>query len=164
GVSRMGAFPEDPQSAQQTPATAPGIIKAQTNLVLVDAIATDKKGNYIRNLEAGDFRVYEDNKERKIVSFSRMSDVPRPAAPDQKHYLVLLFDNSTMNPTDQSRARQAAAQFIDKTAMPDRLLAVADFGGTLKIAQNFTADTGRLKAVVSGIKYSAVNPNDRSRM
>jgi VWFA-related protein len=158
----MAALPEDPQSSQQTPPTAPGIIKAQTNLVLVDAIATDKKGNYVRDLDLKDFRVYEDNKEQKIVSFSRMSEVQGPTAPDQKRYLVLLFDNSTMNPTDQTRARQAASQFIDKTATPDRLLAVADFGGTLKIAQNFTADTARLKAVVSGIKYSAVNPNDRS--
>ena len=163
GPSRVPALPGAPQQAnQQTPATAPGIIKAQTNLVLVDAIATDKKGNYVRDLEAKDFHVYEDSKEQKISSFTRTSDVNRPNAPDQKRYLVLLFDNSTMDPADQTRARQAASQFIQKTASPDRLLAVADFGGTLKIAQNFTADAERLKAVVSGIKYSAVNPNQRA--
>ena len=51
GPSRVPALPGAPQQAnQQTPATAPGIIKAQTNLVLVDAIATDKKGNYVREI------------------------------------------------------------------------------------------------------------------
>src|SRR5215813_13762414 len=95
-LSRLPALPEEPQEAgqqtdQKVPATAPGIIKTQTNLVLVDAIATDKKGNYIRDLEAKDFHVYEDSKEQKIVSFSRTADPAGPSASDQKRYLVLLF-------------------------------------------------------------------------
>src|SRR5439155_879921 len=60
-----------PPRGQQPVATVPGVIKTQTNLVLVDAVATDKKGNYIRDLEAKDFTVFEDNKEQTISSFSR---------------------------------------------------------------------------------------------
>src|SRR4249920_1604232 len=124
GPSRIPALPEDPQQAnQKAPTTAPGIIKTQANLVLVDAIATDKKGNYIHDLEAKDFHVYEDSKEQKISSFTRTSDANGPSAPDQKRYLVLLFDNSTMDPADQTRSRQAASQFIQKAASSDRLLA-----------------------------------------
>ena len=167
GATPLGApaLPQEaqqasPQRGQQPVATVPGVIKSETNLVLVDAVATDKKGNYIRDLEAKDFKVYEDNKEQTISSFSRGTETGAPRGPAQRRYLVLFFDNSTMDLGDQARARQAAAQFIEKTASSDRLMAVADFGGTLHVAQNFTANTERLKQVVSGVKYSAVNPNE----
>jgi hypothetical protein len=38
-------------------------------------------------------------------------------------------------------------------------MAVVNFGGSVQIAQNFTADAERLKQVVSGVKSSAVSPN-----
>ena len=34
-----------------------------------------------------------------------------------------------------------------------------DFGGALRITQNFTADADRLKTMVSGTAFSAVSPN-----
>src|SRR5439155_18839755 len=134
-----------PPKGQQPVATVPGVIKTQTNLVLVDAVATDKKGNYIRDLEAKDFTVFEDNKEQTISSFSRGTETGAPNGPAPRRYLVLFFDNSTMDLGDQARARQAAAQFIDKTASGDRLMAVADLSGTLRIAQNFTGNSESLK-------------------
>src|SRR5690348_9363191 len=121
GPSRTPALPQGSQQVvSQAPATAPGVIKAEANLVLLDVVATDKKGNYVRDLESKDFHVYEDNSEQKIISFSRASDANGPNAPSQKRYLVLFFDDSTMDTADQARARQAAAQFIDKSASPDR--------------------------------------------
>ena len=160
GVSSLRAPAQ--QAAQQPVSTAPGVIKSQANLVLVDVVVADHKGNYVRDLEAKDFQVYEDGKEQTISSFSRGQEPGSPSGPAQRRYLVLFFDNSTMDLADQARARQAAAQFIDKTASTDRLMAVADFGGTLRIAQNFTANAERLKQVVSGVKFSAVNPNDNA--
>ena len=59
---------------------APIVIKAETNLVLVDVIATDKKGNYIKDLEKKDFHVFEDDAEQPISSFSREADI-EPNAP-----------------------------------------------------------------------------------
>ena len=38
-------------------------------------------------------------------------------------------------------------------------MAVVNFTGGVRIAQNFTADAERLKQVVSGAKLSNVNPN-----
>src|SRR5215469_12681660 len=134
------------------------VFKAETKLVLVDSIVTDKKGNYIRDLAQKDFRIWEDNKEQEVKSFSYESANPSPSNP-AKHYMVLFFDNSTMEFADQSRARDAAGKFIDANAGPNRLIALVDFGGTLRITQNFTADAGRLKKVVAGVKFSAVSPD-----
>jgi VWFA-related protein len=145
--------------AQQAgaPAGSPTVIRTETRLVLVDTVVTDKKGAYIHDLVLKDFRVWEDNKEQSIKSFSFEADPASPSSA-QKRYLVLFFDNSTMNPGDQVRARLAAAKFIDANAGPNRLMAIVNFGGAVQIAQNFTADADRLKQVVSGVKSSAVSP------
>jgi len=134
------------------------VIKAEAREVLVDAVVTDKKGNYVTGLEQKDFKVWEDNKEQKIVSFSFEAD-PNSPHNNEKHYLVLLFDNATMGFPDQTRARQAAAQFIDTNAGPNHYMAVINYAGGLNVAQNFTADADRLKKVVGGIQFSPTSPN-----
>src|ERR1700727_1282632 len=83
------------------------VIRAETRLVLVDTVVTDKKGNYIRDLTQKDFRVWEDNKEQTVKTFSAETDASAPSG-EQRRYLILFFDNSTMNMTDQSQARAAA--------------------------------------------------------
>jgi VWFA-related protein len=150
--------------AQQSTAASAGdasVFRAETRLVLVDTVVTDKKGNYVRDLAQNDFKVWEDGKEQPLTSFSFEDSTSSPANA-RPHYMVLFFDNSTMDMGDQAKARDAAAKFIDANAGPDRLIAIADFGGNVHISQNFTADASRLKQVVMGMKTSAVSPNAQS--
>ena len=135
------------------------VIRAETRLVLVDAVVTDKKGNYIRDLAQKDFRVWEDNKEQTVKSFSLESDDGAPSN-SHRHYLVLFFDNSSMTPGDQVQARQAATKFIERNAGPNRLIAIIDFTGGVHVAQNFTSDPERLKKVVADVKFSWTSPNE----
>jgi VWFA-related protein len=137
---------------------APTVIKTESNLVLVDVIATDKKGNYVNNLEKKDFHVFQDNAEQPISTFSHETE-DLSNAPGHQHYMVLFFDDSTMDANLQAYARQQAVKFVEGTASPNRLMAVVDYGGTLQIAQNFTADGELLKRAVSGVKFSALHPN-----
>src|SRR5581483_4813429 len=151
--------PAQPQTPATTSNTSPEpitTIKTETRLVLVDSVVTDKKGNYIRDLTAKDFKVWEDNKEQPITSFSFEADAASPLH-GQKHYLVLLFDNSSMQMADQIPARQAALKFIEANSGEDRMMAVMDFGGSLHIAQNFTNDTEKLKKVVTNPKFANVS-------
>ena len=140
---------------QETQLPAPPVIRTETRLVLVDAVVTDKKGQYLPDLTLKDFKVWEDNKEQKLTTFSFGAD---PAAPadNQRRYIVLFFDNASTNFTEQAQARQAAAKFIESNAGADRVMAVANFGGSLQISQNFTGDIDKLKAAVSGVKSSSV--------
>jgi len=132
------------------------LIRTETRLVLVDAVVTDKKGNYVRDLQMKDFEVHEDNKKQALKTFSFGID-PAAAAEKRNHYMVLFFDNSSMDFAGQMRARQEAGKFIDANAGPDRLMAIANFGGSLQISQNFTSDAERLKQVVSGTRASATS-------
>jgi VWFA-related protein len=149
------------QQSNTSPTSDLGVIRVETREVLVDAVVTDKKGNYVRDLAQKDFKVWEDGKEQAISSFTFQESTGSPAN-SQPRYMVLFFDNSTMDFGDQAIARDAAAKFIDANAGPGRLIAIADFGGTVHISQNFTADASRLKQVVMGLKGSAVSPNAES--
>ncbi len=147
------------QAAPQVTGNSTPTITKETSLVLVDTVVTDKKGAYIKDLKQSDFRVWEDNKEQPINSFSFESD---PASSDRKHYMVMMFDNSTMNLSDQAKARDAALKFLDANTGANRYIAIVDFGGTLRVAQNFTTNADRLKKVVREIKFSAVTPTPSS--
>ena len=157
-----GWISASPQTQQSPPAATESAtiptIKAETRLVLVDTVVTDKQGKYIRDLTQKDFRVWEDNKEQPVKTFSFETDPSSPSG-DQKRYLVLFFDNSTMNISDQSQARAAALKFLDSNAGANRYIAIVDFGGTLHVTQNFTTDADRLKEAVRNLKFSAVAAN-----
>jgi VWFA-related protein len=152
-----------PAAPQQTapisvPQTAAPPLKSESNVVRVDVVVTDKKGHYVQDLTPNDFKLYEDNKEQKISNFSFGGADSASPNPD-KHYMVLFFDDSTMDFGDQPRARDAAAKFVAANAKPDRVIAVVEFGGTLRIVQNFTSDADLLQKAIAGVKFSAVAPN-----
>lgn len=134
------------------------VIRTETRVVLVDAIVTDKKGNYIHDLKSANFKVYEDGKEQTISSFTAEAD-PASGTAARPRYMVLFFDNSAMNVAQQAQARQAAVKFIGANAGPNRLMAIANYAGSLQIAQNFTDNVERLQQIASGLKFSAVASN-----
>jgi VWFA-related protein len=148
----------NPQGAVASP-QGPAIIKKESKLVLVDAVVTDKKGNYVHDLTQNDFKVYQDNKEQQVASFSTGADVAIQANNAQKHYLILFFDNSSMAIPDQIQARGAATKFMEANSGPEHLMAVVNFGGALRIAQNFTANPDALRAAISGVKTAYVASN-----
>ncbi len=59
-----------------------------------------------------------------------------------------------MKAANQAQARAAAAKFIEANAGPGRFFAVIDYAGTMRVTQNFTDDTERLKQIVSTPKLS----------
>lgn len=143
------------QQEQQKPADSGAVIRTETRLVLVDAVVTDKKGAYVRDLTQKDFKVWEDNKEQPIKTFSFEADPNSPTA-SQPRYLVLFFDNTTIGFGEQAQARQAALKFIDSNAAPNHLMAIVNFSGALDIVQNFTDNVDRLKAAAQGIRASNI--------
>jgi VWFA-related protein len=150
--------PAEAAPATNVPPQGP-VIRTESKLVIVDAVVTDKKGNYVHDLKQGDFKVYEDNKEQQVSAFSSGTDAAIQANKSIKRYLVLFFDNSSMALPDQIQARAAAGKFIDANAGPDRQMAVVEFGGALRVTQNFTANADVLHTAVKNAKTSAVASN-----
>ena len=141
-------------SKTKAPADSGSVFRTETRLVIVDAVVTDKKGNYVRDLTAKDFRVWEDKTEQTLKSFS-FEGGPSQAA--QKQYLMFFFDDTSMSMADQTRARQTAAQYIAANFGPNRMMAVADFVGALKMTQNFTAVPELLSKALQDAKQTMVS-------
>src|SRR5919205_103535 len=54
-------------------------IKVSTEVVLVNVVARDKQGNFVKDLRPEDFTVQEDGKTQKIESFDREQIEVTPA-------------------------------------------------------------------------------------
>lgn len=132
-------------------------IRSETKVVLVDAVVTDKKG-YVHDLTAKDFEIFEDDKRQAITSFAAGTDSAATSKP-QTRYLMLFFDDSSMDNGDQQRARTAALQFVESNAGPGQMIAIVNFRGALQVVQNFTDDKVRLKAGLGGGDPSALSVN-----
>jgi VWFA-related protein len=144
-----------------------------TQLVVETVAVKDKKGNPITGLAAKDFVVMEDGKPQTIsfVEYQTLPDSPAasvvltetvapvsrmtrtqisPEKPGNVKYrdrrlLALYFDMSSMPPTDQSRALQAAQRFIRTQMTGSDLMSIMSFSnGAVEVLNDFTANRGKL--------------------
>src|ERR1039458_5808377 len=104
GVLLLAAAAARAQEAQ--PQGTPTVIRTETKLVLVDVVVTGKKNAYVEDLHLKDFKVWEDNKEQQLKTFSFGADPNAPGG--QQRYIVLFFDNSTMGMGEQVQDRTAS--------------------------------------------------------
>jgi VWFA-related protein len=167
------------QSLAAPPAQAPegnARIRVNTDLVLVNVVARDKKGNLVRDLKKEDFTIFEDNKKQDITSFDfenvdalqtaglaestvsgttgqgallKNTEQPGLQARDRR-LMLLFFDFSAMDPEQIDRAVDAAKSFVTKQMQPADLVAVVSLSTNLKVDLDFTDDRSKLQAVLSG--------------
>ncbi len=146
--------------AQTAPAPGDNVIKAETRVVLVDAVAVDKKGKFAQDLTDKNFKVWEDGKEQKIASFSLESAGVNPER-SRKHYVAMFFDTSTSGQSGLLVVKQESAQFVDGFSSPDRYMAVVSYNydSGARVAQNFTTDPASLKKALTALQGSTgANP------
>jgi VWFA-related protein len=151
-------------------------IRVNTDLVLVNVVARDKKGNLIRDLKKEDFTIFEDNKKQDISSFdfenvdalqtaglaeSTVSGTATQGAllknteqsglqARDRRLMLLFFDFSAMDPEQIDRAVDAAKSFVTKQMQPADLVAVVSLSTNLKVDLDFTDDRAKLQTVLSG--------------
>jgi VWFA-related protein len=65
-----------------------------------------------------------------------------------RRLMVLFFDLSSMQPEELQRAVSAAHDYVDRRLSPADLIAIASFGTTLQVDQDFTADREKLAAAI----------------
>jgi len=76
GLSAQTAAP--PPGAQATPtrATSNEPFRTQTTEVIVPITVTDEKGRFVSNLDANDFKIFDQGKQQKIQFFTRERNQP----------------------------------------------------------------------------------------
>ncbi len=141
GVLSLSA--QDRKSKQDTDE----VLKIDTDLVTVDVTATDKTGNYVRNLKPEDFRLFIDGTQKKIDFFSVTDEVTlsRPLA------IVFALDLSgSLKPEEIATLRNAALKFTEIMNGESEFAALA-FNFEVKVLQDFTTDQKKVSRAFAKI-------------
>jgi VWFA-related protein len=173
--------PAIPMSAQQAPQPAApvsqGRIRVTTELVLVNVVARDKKGNLVRDLKKEDFTLLEDGKKQEISTFD-FQNVDQPltagaveatvsgaagegtllragkkAAPSldarDRRLMLFFFDFSAMDPEQIERSVDAAKNFVSTKMQPADLVALVSLATNLRVDLDFTDDKTKILSALS---------------
>src|SRR2546429_145900 len=151
-------------------------IQVSSELVLVNVVAHDKKGNLVRDLKKGDFTLLEDGKKQEIATFdfenvdelatsgpaeaavsgvaggallsARKQAEPSLDARDRR-LILLFFDFSAMDPEQIDRSVDAAKKFVDTKMQPADLMALVSLATNMRVDLDFTDDKTKLRAALT---------------
>jgi VWFA-related protein len=153
-----------------------------SELVLVNVIARDKKGNLIRGLKKEDFTVTEDGKRQEISTFDfeNVDQLPT-AGPEEttvtgaaastpagllhssnaipldardRRLMLLFFDFSGMDPEQIERAVDSAKKFVKEKMMPADMIALVSLSTNMRVDLDFTADKSKVLSILSAYTSS----------
>jgi VWFA-related protein len=172
------------QAQNAAPAQNASAIRVNSELVLVNVVARDKKGNLIRDLKKEDFTLLEDNKQQNISTFD-FEDVDllqtagaaestvtgtaaqgpqgsllRGAGPSalkarDRRLMLMFFDFSAMDPEQIDRAVDAAKTFIQNKMQPADMVALVSLVTNLHVDLDFTDDRAKILAGLSAYSSSS---------
>jgi len=169
----VNASAQAPQPAQQQP---PYRVHVTSELVLVNVVVRDKKGNLVRDLRKDDFTLLEDGKRQTISSFDfenvdelttagaaeatvsgtaadtallRPTDNPATLNARDRRLMLLFFDFSGMEPEEIERSVDAAKTFVQTRMQPADLIALVSLATNMRIDLDFTGDKAKVLAALT---------------
>jgi len=110
-------------------------IRVDKNLVLVPVAVTTQLGQYVTGLDKENFKLFENNVEQEIESFTS-EDAPMSVG--------LVFDTSGSMGNKLQRSRQAVAEFM-KSANPEDEFMMVQFNDQAEITVRFTPNTEEIQ-------------------
>lgn len=173
---------QQPQPGSST-AEDDEVVRISSNLVQVDAVITDQKGNHVTDLRQEDFEIYEDGRPQKITNFSyvsmesrtRVTGPTNPAAPLDKNAppvpptrlrpeqvrrtIALVVDDLGLSFESAHYVRRTLRKFVDEQMQPSDLVAIIRTGGGMGALQQFTSDKRQLYSAIERVRW---NPQGRA--
>jgi VWFA-related protein len=160
--------PAPPAPTQQPTQSGVATLRADTQLVVVDVVVTDKNQKPVHGLKASDFTLTEENVPQTLKHFEEHTALtpadatkfpPLPKSPpgvftnytpDPVNGAVnlLLLDALNTPLRDQAYVRQQLLAYLNSTP-PGTRIAIFGLTTQLTILQGFTSDLELLKAVTS---------------
>jgi VWFA-related protein len=133
-------------------------IRAEVELAMVQVAVMDKEGNPVRNLKKEDFELYEDGKKQEILSIDEVNSESgisslgmNPIAENALHggkIVLIIFDDSAIQPQYIKASRDSARKFVDEHMRPQDRFAIAAYGMSMRILQNFTGDREKVMRAI----------------
>jgi Ca-activated chloride channel family protein len=138
---KPGSPPATPDQSQEKPE----IINIRR--VRLPITVTDKKGQFVSGLSAGDFLIFEDKVPQQIDSFTNEENNNLPL------YVAVLMDTSPSTAGKLKFEQESAMNFIQTVVRPrkDRVL-FATFDDQIRLRQDFTDRLELLDRAVFAVK------------
>jgi len=111
----------------------------EVNRVILWISATDKQGNFITDLDKGEFKIFENDKEQRIIDFY---------AETRSITMAILIDTSGSMQDKIREVHNAAGAFVDTIRDIDNAL-VIDFDDNVFLIQDLTNDHEALKEAIT---------------
>lgn len=172
------AAAQEKNALQQQPTPR---LSVTTELVLVNVVVRDKKGNPITGLKKEDFTLLEDGKKQAISSFDYENvDQLTTAGPAEttvtgtaetgslltpkkeqsldardRRLMLFFFDFSAMQPEEIDRAVDAAKKFVQTKMQPADLVAMVSLATNLNLDLDFTDDRAKIAAKLTEYNSSS---------
>ena len=152
-------------ASEKTSATP--VFRAQSKLVVVDVVVTDKSGKAITGLKVSDFHLTENGTAQQMRVFEEHSVAltsPRatlpllppgqytnfPVDPPKNSVNILLFDMLNTRAEDQQWARVQMIKALQKLP-PGQQVALFTLGRSLQMVQGVSGDSSTLVAAATAI-------------
>jgi Ca-activated chloride channel family protein len=124
-------------------------IRLDTDLVVIDVTATDRTGNYVRDLRPEEIQIFEDGRPQKIDFFALTDEavLSRPLA------VVFALDLSgSLRPEETETLREAAMKFTE-LMKGDSVFAAMTFNYKVKIVQDFTSKPEKIERAFAKVNH-----------
>jgi len=147
--------------------TSVPVFRAQSKIVVVDVVVTDKSGKAVTGLKASDFQLSENGTPQPLRAFEEHSVAPMapratppplppgqytnfPVDPPKNSVNILLFDMLNTRAEEQQWARVQMLKALQKLP-PGQQVALFTLGRSLQMVQGVSGDSSRLVAAASAI-------------
>jgi len=131
-----------PRARPAAPAVHTANLRYDVRLVQIPVVVTDPRGKPVIDLARENFRLFEDDVERSIASFTT-DDAPISA--------MLVFDSSRSMKSRMSDARTAIEQFL-KTSLPGDDFSLIRFSDHAEVLSPFTPDLGEISRQLASVE------------
>jgi Ca-activated chloride channel family protein len=134
--SQSQTQPSPPATQQQVPT-----IRSTVSLVHLVATATDRRHNFVTDLEKGDFKILEDGVPQEIKLFGRETDLPLR--------IGLLLDTSNSIRPRLEFEQDAAIDFLTSVIRRNKDMAfLMTFDNEPEVIQDYTGDLSLLTGAI----------------
>ena len=164
------AFPQTQQQSKPQQKDDEEVVTVRSHLVNVDVTVKDKKGNFVNDLKAEDFEVFENGVRQKVEFFNpplsgasttatvsggeasrpgvAVASASRAQAGMPRNVISLVLDGLTTDTANMKRVRDGAVKYIKEQVTEGDEVALFAVTGGLQLLQPFTNDKAKLLAAV----------------
>ena len=171
-------------AATQAPPELPRF-RVAIDVVSIDAVVTDRKGDVVRDLTAADFEVLQNGKRQK-VTFAQFVPVssgvppsagatgpsvlpaapatktpPVPAAPlppeQVRRTIIVVVDDLGLSVAGMDNARRGLRGFVDSGLLPTDFVAIVRTGESRGLLQPLTNVRAALQAAADALRYNILS-------